>query len=268
MRTTTLALAACLATAGLVGCNTAQADQQQADLFELEPHPLLPVLDGQFATGTPRGEPLPQPIAFSHYTHAYTLEMNCQYCHSAARRSIHSGVPPTQTCMGCHTHVKKDSPEIVKLTAMWESGAPIAWNKVHDLPDYVYFSHKRHIQGGLDCTECHGQVMMQGEPVLPEADAHEEADDAHGASDETKSKAKAKAHGAAEDHSTADHGGGGGGGEAHAEPEEMTVMVRETTLQMGWCLDCHANHPSIDKNYGKDADLRRAELKDCWTCHK
>ena len=257
MRTTsTLALAACFATAAMAGCSTAQADQEPVDLFVIDPHPLLPVLDGQFATGAARGEALEQPIAFPHYTHVYTLEMDCQYCHSAARRSIHSGVPPTQTCMGCHTHVKKESPEIQKLAAMWESGEPIAWNKVHDLPDYVYFSHKRHIQGGLDCTECHGQIMMQGQPITPPP-----AEDAHGAADDHgKAKAKAGDHGAADDHAAP---------AAHGEPPAtMSVMVRETSLQMGWCLDCHATHPSIDQNYGKDADLRRAELKDCWTCHK
>ncbi len=224
-----LTAATCLAmgVATLSGCATAEAEQNP-DLFQLDPHYLWPTVwpeDGQIATGVVTGESLEQPIQYSHYTHAYVLEMQCEYCHSAARRSIHAGVPPTQTCMGCHKYVKTDRPEIQKLKAFWESGEPTPWNKVHDLPDYVYFTHKRHVRAGVDCTECHGQMQLQG---MPEA--------IPGATDGSTTIAK--------------------------------VNVRETTLQMGWCLECHGSHPSIDTNYGDKADLRRAELKDCWTCHK
>lgn len=195
-------------------CDKAEAEPNEAELFPQEYHDLLPITEGQVATGMTSTEALEQPIAFSHQIHAGNLKMECEYCHSVARKSIHAGVPPTQTCMNCHTYVKRrvgqeeDSPEIAKIVEYWEKGEPIPWQKVHDLPDYVHFEHKRHVKAGLECQECHGQVQT------------------------------------------------------------MTVAVRESNLQMGWCLDCHATHPSIDENYGESADLRRAELKDCWTCHK
>jgi hypothetical protein len=195
-------------------CGDAEAQNTSEDAFPREYHSLLPLTEGQVAAGAVSGEVLEQPIAFSHNIHAGQLGMDCQFCHSVARKSIHSGVPPTQTCVNCHQHIKRrvgateDSPEIAKIFEFYDAGEPIPWQKVHDLPDYVHFSHKRHVRAGVDCTECHGQVAT------------------------------------------------------------MDVAVRESTLQMGWCLDCHASHPSIEQNYGEQADLRRAELKDCWTCHK
>jgi hypothetical protein len=124
----------------------------------------------------------------------------------------------------------KDKPEIQKVLASYAASEPIAWKKVHDLPDYVHFTHKRHVQAGVDCTECHGQVGLQGQVSTWSED------DGHGSTKQVTGI--------------------------------RNVMVRETSLQMGWCLDCHATHPSIDENYGEQSHLRRAELKDCWTCHK
>lgn len=212
---------ACLALIlGLFGTGCSSATADKGDLFVLEARPLISIVeDGQVASGGVSDEALAQPIQFPHYTHAVERKIDCQYCHSSARRSIHSGVPPTETCMGCHKMVNTDSPEIQKLAAFFASGEPIPWQKVHDLPDYVTFSHKRHIQGGLDCTECHGaDISLQGKDAVAGGD----------------------------------------------------VMKRDADMkmQMGWCLDCHENHDSVDKNYGEQAETRRAELKDCWTCHK
>jgi hypothetical protein len=215
----------------VAGCNEAEATNDTPETFPMEPHYLWPTVmpdEGQIAAGAFTGEALPQPIGFPHYTHVTTLNMDCQYCHFVARKSIHAGVPPTETCMGCHKYVKKDAPEITKLAALWASGEPTAWNKVHDLPDHVVFNHGRHVKAGVNCTECHGQMGLQGEPQ--------------------------PAPGTAE-------------GEAPVMVVNA-VNIRETTLQMGWCLQCHATHPSIDTNYGEKSDQRRAELKDCWTCHK
>lgn len=110
-----------------------------------------------------------QPINFSHKLHAGDKQIPCQYCHSAARRSIVAGIPPVNTCMGCHQFVKTDSPEIKKIAAKWEANEPIEWTKVHDLPDFVRFTHKRHIAAGLDCKECHGDVasMTTAKQVAP-----------------------------------------------------------------------------------------------------
>ncbi len=113
-----------------------------------------------------------QPIDFPHSRHAGSIadggnEINCLYCHSYARRSPVAGIPTLAKCMGCHRYVGTDKEEIKKLTAYWESNTPIAWKKVHDLPDFVYFSHERHVQrfvfqSGQSvqqvCGYCHGDV--------------------------------------------------------------------------------------------------------------
>ncbi len=103
-----------------------------------------------------------QPIEFNHKTHAGTNEIPCEFCHSYARRSINSGAPSMESCFGCHRVVKgsdeKQQKEIAKLLEFWENQKTIPWKKIHDVPDFVHFSHKRHIQAGFDCTECHGDI--------------------------------------------------------------------------------------------------------------
>lgn len=229
-----------LAAVLLAGCVVAEEARLDDPRFPLEPHFLVPVWwqsnGGQIAAGvvTDPSRALEQPIPFSHYLHATKSEMQCEYCHASARKSIHGGVPELQVCMNCHKFVRTDKESIKALKAAYDANKPLEWQKVHDAPDYVHFAHNRHVRAGVDCTECHGQVQLQGQPQL----VKKMVDDGHGHKKEVEVL------------------------------EVPTVMQRETTLQMGWCLDCHASHPSIDKNYGDKADLRRAELKDCWTCHK
>jgi hypothetical protein len=217
-------------------------------------------------------EELEQPIAYSHKLHAGELKIECQYCHTYAKRSIHAGIPSTQICMNCHgdtngSLLKVDPsgrPELYKLLAYnygpektadmiaakgttskeevldvlkkakvkeevvdgeiketigITEAQEIPWVKVHDLPDFVHFTHKRHVKAGLECQECHGEVQ-----------------------------------------------------------DDMTVGRRVSELTMGWCLNCHESHPKIQENYCEgeeltngtcyEAELRRTEIKDCYTCHK
>lgn len=99
-----------------------------------------------------------QPINFSHKIHAGDNQIPCQYCHIYAERSRVSGVPNVKRCMGCHQIIKTDSPEIQKVASYWDKKEPIPWVKVYNLPDHVYFPHKRHVRAGLDCKNCHGDV--------------------------------------------------------------------------------------------------------------
>ncbi len=110
-----------------------------------------------------------QPIPFSHQKHAGQLNMPCQYCHSSARKASTAGIPPMNTCMGCHKIVKTDSPHIQKLTKYFEKNEPMPWVKIYDLPDFVHFPHKNHIAAGLECQQCHGRVekMEKVEQVAP-----------------------------------------------------------------------------------------------------
>ncbi len=99
-----------------------------------------------------------QPIQFSHRVHAGDNQIDCQYCHVQARRSASAGVPSVNKCMGCHAEVAKDRPQIRLLAKYWEAGEPILWVKVHDLPDFVHFTHKRHVAAEIECQTCHGAV--------------------------------------------------------------------------------------------------------------
>jgi mono/diheme cytochrome c family protein len=111
-----------------------------------------------------------QPIYFSHAVHAGQNQIDCEYCHYTAEESMHAGIPPTQVCMNCHHQVKstkltfengtiKGTDEINKIYQHMESGEPINWIKVHNLPDHVYFNHAQHVKAaGLECEECHGPV--------------------------------------------------------------------------------------------------------------
>ena len=99
-----------------------------------------------------------QPIAFSHKIHAGDNEIPCDYCHTQARRSISAGVPSVSKCMGCHIEIATERPQIRKLINYWNNKEPIPWIKVHDLPDFVHFTHKRHVSAGVECQTCHGPV--------------------------------------------------------------------------------------------------------------
>ena len=214
----------------LVGCNVEKADTSDSAPFPRDVHSLLPPEEGErLAAGVVEPELDSQPLAFNHAIHAGDVEdggmgMDCQYCHSNARRSPAAGVPATQVCWNCHKMVdSKDRPALEKLAEYCGASPgmptctnedPIPWNRVHDLPDFVSFNHAAHIRLNADgeqqvkCQECHGPM------------------------------------------------------------ETKPVAERETTLLMSWCLECHKSHPAVNERYGVNAELRRAELKDCYTCHK
>lgn len=104
-----------------------------------------------------------QPVAFSHAIHAGTYQINCQYCHSGARRGANAYVPSVQTCMGCHQLVAATKPEVVKIRQAWEGRQPIQWMKVNRVADFVYFNHAPHIAKGIDCKHCHGDIASMSE---------------------------------------------------------------------------------------------------------
>lgn len=106
-----------------------------------------------------RGYRPEQPIPYSHQLHAGTLRIPCLYCHSGAERSRHAGVPSVEKCLNCHKVTKTDSPYIREVAAVYDSGAPLKWRRVHALPDHVYFDHRPHVHAGMLCQTCHGEVQ-------------------------------------------------------------------------------------------------------------
>jgi hypothetical protein len=99
-----------------------------------------------------------QPVKFPHTVHVNTLKMNCVFCHNAAFKSPDPGLPAVGTCMGCHTIIGADRPEIKKLTEYYNKKQPVPWVRIHKVPEYVHFPHMRHVNAGVTCQTCHGQV--------------------------------------------------------------------------------------------------------------
>ena len=107
---------------------------------------------------TRQGQRPDQPVPFSHRHHVEGLGLQCQYCHTSVEKSAYAGIPPTKTCMNCHSQIWTNAEMLKPVRDSWATGQSIQWIKVHDLPDYVYFNHEIHVNKGLGCASCHGRV--------------------------------------------------------------------------------------------------------------
>jgi hypothetical protein len=107
---------------------------------------------------TRQGQRPDQPVPFSHKHHVEGLGLQCQYCHTSVEKSSYAGIPPTKTCMNCHSQIWTNAQLLEPVRQSWMTGASIQWIKVHDLPDYVYFNHEIHVNKGIGCASCHGRV--------------------------------------------------------------------------------------------------------------
>jgi hypothetical protein len=114
-----------------------------------------------------------QPVPFSHEHHVGGLGIDCRYCHSSVETSSFAGLPPTKTCMNCHSQVWSDSPMLEPVRASYRQGRSIGWTRVYNLPGFVYFDHSIHVQKGVGCVSCHGrvdkmQLTWRQQPLLME----------------------------------------------------------------------------------------------------
>ena len=189
-------------------------------------------------TDSPEVSAPEQPIAFSHKIHAGDNDIPCQYCHTEARRSPSAGVPSVNKCMGCHNEVATESPLIRQVNEYWENKEPIPWIKVHDLPDFVHFTHKRHVQAGIACQTCHGPVETMDKIAV------------HSRNNEGPTLL-ASSTGEIMNSETSDVG-----------------ATQNDHWEMGLCLNCHKQHDVVD---GKAVRVDEGGFDnglDCWTCHK
>ena len=99
-----------------------------------------------------------QPVQFSHQHHAGGLGIDCRYCHTTVEKSESAGIPPTKTCMNCHSQIWLTSPYLEIVRSSFRDDKPLHWLRVHDLPDFVYFNHSVHVKKGIGCSTCHGRV--------------------------------------------------------------------------------------------------------------
>lgn len=105
-------------------------------------------------------EVIEQPVPFSHEHHVSGLGIDCRYCHSSVEESAFAGFPPTQTCMTCHSQIWTNAELLEPVRRSWQTGLPLPWRRVHKLPDYVFFNHSIHVQKGMGCAVCHGQIEL------------------------------------------------------------------------------------------------------------
>jgi hypothetical protein len=99
-----------------------------------------------------------QPVPFSHAHHVGGMGIDCRYCHTSVETSAFAGIPPTQTCMNCHSQIWADSPTLEPVRESFRSGEAIRWTRVHDLPHFAFFNHSIHVKKGIGCESCHGRV--------------------------------------------------------------------------------------------------------------
>ncbi|MCB0360040.1 MAG: cytochrome c3 family protein [Bdellovibrionales bacterium] len=105
-----------------------------------------------------------QPIQFSHQHHVGAVGIDCRYCHYSVEKSSSAGMPSSEVCMQCHSHIWNSSPMLAPVRSAFRTGRPIVWNKVHTLADYAYFNHQIHVAKGVGCETCHGRVDQM--PVI------------------------------------------------------------------------------------------------------
>ena len=122
---------------------------------------------------TKQNEFVAQPVQFSHAHHVGGVGLDCRYCHTSVEKSSFAGIPPTKTCMNCHSQLWTNAPILEPVRASFRDNTNLNWIRVNDLPDFVYFNHQIHVRQGVGCVTCHGPVgkmplMYQAKPLLME----------------------------------------------------------------------------------------------------
>lgn len=110
-----------------------------------------------------------QPVQFSHAHHTGAIGIDCRYCHTSVETSNFAGIPPTKTCMNCHSQIWAQSPYLEPVRASFREGNALEWTRVNDLPDFAYFSHAIHVAKGVGCETCHGRVDRM--PLMSQAES-------------------------------------------------------------------------------------------------
>lgn len=170
-----------------------------------------------------------QPVQFYHKHHVGGLGLDCRYCHSSVEKSAYAGIPATQVCMNCHSQIWTNSPELKPVHESFKTNKPIAWNRVHNLADFVYFDHSAHVNKGVGCSSCHGRVdemplIRQAAPLSMEWCL-----------------------------------------ECHRQPEKF-LRDKEDVFKMDW--KPAANQLEHGKELLKKYGIRKTHLDDCSVCHR
>jgi hypothetical protein len=172
--------------------------------------------------------PLEQPVLFSHKHHVYGLGLDCRYCHTTVEKSAFAGMPPTETCMTCHSQIWKDAPMLAPVRESLASDEPLRWNRVNDTPDFVFFNHSVHVNHGIGCASCHGQLDQM--PLTSQS--------------HTLYMKWCL--------------------DCHREPEKF-IRPREEVFNLNWTA---ANQLALGKKLVADYQVHTQQLTDCSMCHR
>jgi Cytochrome c7 and related cytochrome c/Class III cytochrome C family len=170
-----------------------------------------------------------QPVPFSHKHHVSGLGIDCRYCHTSVEEVAFAGIPPTKTCMTCHSQIWSDSPMLEPVRASVRTDRSLEWIRVHDLPDFVYFNHSIHVKKGIGCVSCHGRVDQM--PLVW------------------------KAHSLDMEWCL----------ECHRHPEQF-VRPREYVLRMDW--QPADDQLILGEALVKEYHIDKSKLTNCSTCHR
>ena len=173
--------------------------------------------------------PIDQPVHFSHKHHVTGMGIDCRYCHTTVEESAFAGIPPTETCMTCHSQIWTEAPILEPVRASFRDNTPIQWNRVHDLPDFVYFNHSIHVNQGIGCQSCHGQVDQM--PLV------------------------AKAHSLNMEWCL----------DCHRDPAQF-IRPRDQVFNMTY--EYPANQETLGKSLVADYDVQTSQLTNCSICHR
>jgi hypothetical protein len=170
-----------------------------------------------------------QPVPFSHEHHVGGLGIDCRYCHTSVEDSSFAGIPPTKTCMTCHSQIWTNAEMLEPVRESWRTGRPIRWTRVHNLGDFVYFNHSIHVQNGIACVTCHGRVdrmplMWQTSTLHMEWCL-----------------------------------------ECHREPERF-VRPKEEVFSMEW--EAPEDQEGLGQQLVEKYQIHKSRLTDCYICHR
>ncbi len=197
-----------------------------------------------------------QPIQFPHSVHAADNDIPCLYCHQSADKSYVASVPSVDTCMNCHKNVAQDKPEVKKLIDNWEKREPTQWNKVHDLPDFVHFNHKRHVSYFMSCAT-DAVAEGKGSPW-----------DACALADGQKNTfvKEAPFTEPVDENNVVIQSQFFACSQCHGPVWTFETGKRVEPLDMGWCVDCHKKR--VNEAPEPQQAVLQARMLDCYTCHK
>jgi hypothetical protein len=125
--------------------------------------PIMMILWVRTPYVTKEDDPVEQPVQFDHRHHVRDDGIGCMYCHSNAFKSAYAGAPPTALCMNCHSQIWQEADMLAIVRESWFTGKPLRWQRVYELPQFVYFDHSAHVTHGVGCVECHGRVDLMGQ---------------------------------------------------------------------------------------------------------